>query len=302
MKKNKLIIILIVINLLNVKAQDPTDATDDKGGGFAPDTAGYSHDQYNYPSCGGLDFKIVTCRREFPDTSQQRGTRKRKFDITKFSDPTLIPYQKLYSENRWQLLQLVSITKDKKYYNLLAKLALDTKERVPDRREYIKHLAIYAPNSKEIFEKILNDSIKELGVYAAYELVEFGKYDKAFHFLKTYHSVDPLGEAYQALAKINTSDALKELMRIAKEDRQPGEALSNVSYFSLRYGLCNFAFEVYKEFAKSKHEHVREMVVACLAYYIGSPEAFRIIEQMKNDPSEVVKIEVDRTLSIYGKD
>ncbi len=290
-----------LIFMIAIKATSQDMDINAKGGDYAPDTAGFCHDQYNYPDYGGLDFKIQPCRREIIGTLKQNSSKKHKLDITKFTDPTLIPYHNLTLENKWQLKQLVSITKDQKYFNLLTKLALDSAERLPDRLEYIKLLEIYSPRCIEVLNQLLNDSIEELAANAACALVELGKYDKAFLFFKVYHSAEPAFEVYLSLAKMNTPEATKELIRLAKEDRQPGLVLSAVSSLSLHNGLCNVAFEVFSEFAKSKFEHIREKTVSCLAYYTGTPEAFNIIRQMKNDPSEVVRNEVNHVLSIYNK-
>ena len=152
--------------------------------------------------------------------------------------------------------------------------------------------------TKEFLLKLLDKPDKTLVLYSALSLVQLGIFDISFPIIvKYYKNKDIHDDVHTALMLINSPESIEFLKQLSN-DPDPSNALDALGALSLM-GYCDFAFKGFSRYVNSDIWQVREKVTRCLAYYIGTPEAFKIIKNMQNDDDQQVREDAELILKFY---
>jgi hypothetical protein len=247
-------------------------------------------------------FTIIPCRKV--TLSELTFPRYYKADWSKYKDPLEIGMDKLSYADKMHLYELIVDTKNPKYFALLAKLIFsDTVENDADiRKNLCICLGEYETEpSKKLLQLLLKDRNKAIATIAAINLVKIRSFDRAINYFTNNYNNDFYVEyVYSALMFINSEQSVNLLKRFAKEQSSPVLAIDALAALSL-LGNCDYAFNELKKYLTSDKEVVRKKSVSCIAYYIGTQEAFEVIEKMHSDESVIVRAEVEHVNQIYLK-
>lgn len=254
----------------------------------------------NYPVDALYPYKIVPCRKA--DSIPINFYRELGSYTDSLKDPILKKIEDLNNDDKEYLCKLAWDTKEKKYFDLLVRLiSVDTLKKDHDIRiRMVKSLSAFNnEDSKKVLMQMLNNSNKELSMISAIVLAQFGEYKKSLHFLsQNYQNEHYPVQVITAFMQINSAESVELLKKLAKEHPDPSIVIDALAALSL-LGHCDYAFKGFSEYSKSKNENARKLAAICLAYYTGTPEAFKIIKGMQNDKDYQVQQEVKKIMGNY---
>ena len=173
------------------------------------------------------------------------------------------------------------ITKDSVLEHLVYNFTNDNE--LCKRNNYLPIICLSGFNTNEA-KSILNNKISEvdtsLSVYSALSLVQLGVYEISFECIKKrYQSFADKESITTALMTINSPEAI-ELLKVVANDKNQSYALDAIAGLSL-LGYCDYAFNKFVELSKSYNSNVRDNALCCIAYYIGTQEAFKFVSEQK---------------------
>lgn len=258
----------------------------------------------NYPTYLQDTFTIVPCRKVKQEFFNNCAYDK-AIKFNNCIDPVLININSLSDNDKEHLCQLACNTKEQKYFDLLAKLIFaDTIQKDTFfRRCFVRLLAVYNTGaSKKILLKLLNDSDKSVSVISALALYQLGDYNDAIkYFENNYHNkpLDNPETVHEVLMRMNTARSAQVLRKLIKTQTNLFYKLDGLAALSLM-GYCTEAFEGFKELTKESYQtYVRIDAVSCLAYYIGTPDVFKIIEIFLHDNDSELRLEAQKVMRNY---
>jgi len=219
-------------------------------------------------------------------------------DISGFKDK---PFNLLTNKEKEQIIINAWHNKDLELFNTIHRIIIsDTTEEL----RYYRKLSIMCLSvfntvaSKDILLRLLKNNDKEISIISALSLVQLGATDIGFEYIEKYYNTYPVkSQIVSALMIINTTSAIRLLIMMT-EDKDPSYSLDASVALSL-LGYCDLAFENIIKYKDSEIVFVRQMVAWCLAYYIGTPEAIKIIKNLKDDPYHFLKKDQEKIFEIY---
>ncbi len=241
------------------------------------------------------DSTLVPCRK-LTSKPILFGTPKKKKNISGFIDK---PFSKLSDTEKALIIDKAWQTKDTFLMQIVLKIVHkeNNKEDFDNRICSIRCLSQFnSDTSKKVLISLLND--KECGLTSAFSLVQLGLTEIGLDYIKKhFNEVNDKEDINTALMLINTPDAIKVLKEIS-EDKDPSNALDALAAMSL-LGYCDFAFKGFCKYISYDLWVVRAKVALCLAYYIGTPEAFEKIKTIQ-DFGKFFGVSIDDLFKIYN--
>lgn len=262
-----------------------------------------------------MPIKFVTCRKmeERPRIYSNPNEAKDISSIRNKSYNLLTPLEKE------QLITYAWVKKDSNIFKIVLQIAIiDTLSSQLDTRiSAIKCLSLYNNDyAKKNLQSFLKD--KEVAMISALSLVQLGMYEHGLSYIEKNYTeyFKNYNDKYitkdnvsSALMLVNNTIAIKLLMKVA-EDKDPSYSIDALAALSL-LGYCDYAYKGFCKYIKSSIWQTRESAFWCLAYYIGTPEAFKIILDaqtinnqsiimIQNDPEIYVKQAIDKIIQTYN--